>query len=123
MPRPPKWTQEKLAKAQELRAHGLSFRTIGDAVGASGALVSLWLNPAIRERVRLYNKAQRATEKERLEAKRKAEDELLSQVPIDDRTAGERLLGTPLRGRSALDKRIYNWGTGKWIGPPKIQSS
>lgn len=109
----PKRTPELVSKARKLRLKGLGYVTIARALGVSQGAVYYWLNKD-RADARLERQRNR-TRKERwfnpnyicVNYRPPEADYLarLAEIPPDTRTLSQRLLGDPVPGRSALDRR------------------
>ena len=110
----PKRTPELEAKARALRSQGMSWRDIGKAIGVNPTSVHEWCDDEYRDYKRGRRQELKRTDKP--EAIRRPyqgktwkefrpDDRHLPKVPPDTRDLTARMLGDPLPGRSALDKR------------------
>lgn len=107
-------SEEALALGREMRQDGASWSRIARTLGAGVDLVRYRIDRGFAEKrlARVRNRRDRRPREPKLSAgpvecwvppERLAQ--LLATVPRDDRNLTARLLGDPLRGRSALDQR------------------
>ncbi len=112
----PKYPQEVLSKALDLKSMGLKWETIAKRLGVGSDGLKRRLDPEYRHRrnlqiqeaqfrrdngeTRMYNIASRVPMSEIYR--------LLDTVPADTRSLTGRACGDPLPGRSALDKYRAN---------------
>lgn len=103
-----------IEKARALKAEGWSYTRIGALFGTTCQTIKVRLEPEYDElRKRRTNEIRRAhrgysIKEIVLPEPRVAEATVaarLAEIPADTRTRGQRLMGDPLPGRSALDRR------------------
>jgi hypothetical protein len=101
-------------KARALKAQGWGYTRIGELLGTTGQTVKTRLEPDYEElRKQRTNEIRRSHRgysiKDVVLSERRVPEEILAarlaEIPQDTRTQGQRLLGDPLPGRSALDRR------------------
>jgi hypothetical protein len=106
-----------IERAQKLKADGWSYNRIGEIFGTTGQTIRVRIDPeygAMRlQRSAEIKKANRGFAiKDVLPSERRAPVEdvaaRLAEIPQDTRTQGQRLMGDPLPGRSALDRRAVS---------------
>lgn len=106
-------TPELIARAQRLRDAGYSYKLVASMIGWNKGTVFYLLNPekhterkkqifARRQRKRPHNPHFHLVEKKPPEADYMAR---LAEIPPDTRNLSQRLMGEPVPGRSALDRR------------------
>lgn len=83
-----KKTPKLLARIRQLRRQGETYKAIGAAIGIHKTTVADWLGKSNRGRNPF-----------------RPNDRDLPAVPVDTRDMTGRMLGDPLPGRSALDKK------------------
>ena len=103
-----KKTNALVRKAKSLRAKGLYYWQIGEKLGVHECTVITWFKP---EQVKKMNAERRLdyvkTTKIRLEPRPPEADyrARLAEIPPDTRNLSQRLMGEPVKGRSALDRK------------------
>lgn len=99
---------ELVERCVQLRRGGLSYERIGKQIGVSGTTVQEWLNPDFTNRRREREKKRRKVESRgQVFNSHEAENDWrrqLASIP-SVRTLNQAILGDPLPGRSALDRR------------------
>ena len=101
-------TPALVAKAKELREAGYLFTEIGERLGFNDTTIIAWLSPERarkREedrRRRDYTYVHNVVERKPSEADYMAR---LAEIPPDTRNLSQRLMGEPVPGRSALDRK------------------
>lgn len=107
---------EDKIRARNLRNMGLSWNEVARKLGVSVIFLRRAIDADYVQRRRLYGKVHRAKcQKQRGRsdfvncathaATRRMAERLLSDLPQDTRNITARLMGDPLPGRSALDRR------------------
>lgn len=94
-------------RARELFKSGLGIEDIADRFGRGVETIRHWIKGGGDKNRRIH-----PTNPGRFAADRDFES-LKTLVPIDDRPIGARLMGDPLPGRSALDRK-NNTAKGIW---------
>lgn len=94
---------EKVARAQELRAEGLSYRVVGDRLGVTGGAIWKWLHPEATREINRRNNTSQA------ERKRAWERDPANKVPCPKcggPTGHTRGQGDAHQCRTCLDAEV-----------------
>lgn len=103
-----RFSEAEIKRASDLRASGMSWDNLGKHLGCDGETIRRQLDPEYREvRAQRYhssNPAYRMQSERRISA---AEAErAVARIQPDTRTRAARIMGDPMPGRSALDKKL-----------------
>ncbi len=109
MPRRPNITPEQVEQMRELREKGkLSYTQIAEQIGVHKTAVYYWLNPKKQAKKKDYNVERNKDLRPLGPTKVVKQPPVLPSAlpPPDTRSLTGRLLGDPIPGRSALDRKL-----------------
>lgn len=99
------FSPEQIEEAARLRAGGFGWRRVAMALGCKEAAIQARLDPEFRLRRAGKDAGPRSFIKVHPRMSKEDERRIVLRVPPDTRTRHARLMGDPLPGRSALDRR------------------
>ena len=107
------FTKAQIAKAKRMVLAGTSWQAIGRALNCNPDTIRRRLDPKWKEyraaMIRSVKHADGYVNMNRIpevrKCKREEAERRMAEIPADTRSLSQRIMGDPLPGRSALDKR------------------
>lgn len=107
--------EQKIARARELRAEGLTYSAVGKQLGTSYQTIRRWLDPDYAEKVRQISRAYKAQHRKALRAYDREYDERhKAECPecgaeVNRRFNGEKCMACRADSRDRRARQIESW--------------